>query len=139
MYFGLIKFILNSRNRPYESGRWPALTKPGREPRALPWAGMTDAVGVAAFAASFKFDHGWTQHGESVRDDVELLRTAMLTSSPPHHGRRHRYFQPIAAIGWRTIRFDPVLLQAADHLQQLRISRLHDVRVRSQFVRRLNV
>ena len=37
---------LNQPARPYEAGRWPAIAKRGDEPRALPWAGMKQAVGL---------------------------------------------------------------------------------------------
>jgi hypothetical protein len=34
-----------------EAGRWPARTHHAHDPRALPWAGMNDAVGVCTLAA----------------------------------------------------------------------------------------
>jgi hypothetical protein len=39
---------LNPPARPYEAGPWPAMAKRGDEPRALPWAGMKQAVGLKA-------------------------------------------------------------------------------------------
>jgi hypothetical protein len=36
-----------------EAGRWPATAKTGDEPRALPWAGMKQAVGLNAKASTF--------------------------------------------------------------------------------------
>src|SRR5438552_3209346 len=35
------------RKEKYEAGRWPAAHRCGEEPRALPWAGMTQAFGLA--------------------------------------------------------------------------------------------
>ena len=32
----------------YEAGRWPAMTKTIRKPRALPWADMNQAFGLSA-------------------------------------------------------------------------------------------
>src|SRR5260370_19728455 len=37
---------------PYEAGRWPAMTKTTHEPRALPWADMSQAFGLNARTAA---------------------------------------------------------------------------------------
>ena len=53
----------SSPRRSHEAGRWPAMAKRGDEPRALPWAGMNDAVGVALPEPVPRSGIRWAQRG----------------------------------------------------------------------------